>query len=106
MTVEQRQLLMAVRGIVGGVQIDGDAPRPSVQAPRVPFHHAVGQRFPHPVQLFAIHRVFKPRQRRLRSQIRPLDGIASQQQFVNRITADLSWIIARWDRGIWLNGTG
>jgi hypothetical protein len=93
MTVKQRQLLVAVRGIVGGVQIDGDAARPSMQAPRVPLHHAISQRFAHPVQFFAVHRVFKPRQRRLRGQIRSLDGIASQQQFVNRIARQPAGVV-------------
>ena len=93
MPVEQRQLLLAMRGIVGGVQIEGDAPHRSMQGPRVPLQHAVGQRFAHPVQFLAIHGVFKPRQRRLRSQIPSLDGIASQQQFVNRIARQTVRII-------------
>ena len=68
-----------------GSRFDRDAVRPAVQAARGPLHHAVGQRFAQPVQFFAVHRVFQSRQRRLRSQVRPLDGIAPQPQFVNRV---------------------
>ena len=43
MPIEERQLLRPVGGIVGGVQIEGDAAGPSVQTAAAPLDQAVGQ---------------------------------------------------------------
>src|SRR5262249_38154375 len=83
--VEEAQLLGAMGGIVGRMQIDGDASSPTLQSTAMTFDHALGQGLAETKQLFAISTIFKARQGRLRSQILTLDGVATDQQFVYRI---------------------
>ncbi len=77
--IKKAQLLSAMRGIVGGIQIDGDQTRATVQPLTMPFDHRVGQCFGHAKQLFATHTIFKTREGGLRSQIFPLHGITTDQ---------------------------
>ena len=83
--IEEGQLLGAVGRIVGRIQIDRDTSGSAPQTTAMPFDHAVGQRFAHAKQLFAIPAIFKARQGRLRSQVFALDRIATHQQLVYRI---------------------
>ena len=48
--IEERELLGAVRLVVGRIQIDGDTPRPPVQATPMPLDDARRQLAPHPVE--------------------------------------------------------
>ena len=50
MPIEERELLGAVRLVVGRIQIDGDTPRPPVQATPMPLDDARRQLAPHPVE--------------------------------------------------------
>jgi hypothetical protein len=67
--VEKRQLLRPMRGIVGGVEIDGDQPGAMVQPLRMTFDHTLGQRRAHVIKLAQANRVLEARQRRLRGHI-------------------------------------
>jgi hypothetical protein len=89
-TIKKRQLLLAVGGIVGGIQIDRDPPRPTMQPLAMPLDHRIGQCFRDAKQCLAIHTVFKTRERRLRSQVFSPVRIPTHQQFVHRIRAAAS----------------
>jgi hypothetical protein len=64
--VEERQLLCSMRGIVGGIKIDGDAPSMSVKTLAVTFDHATGQFHAHAIKSLRTNRVLETRQRGLR----------------------------------------
>ena len=85
MAIEKGELLLAVRGVVGGIQIDGDPTGATMQTLAMSFNDAVRQRFGHAQQFLAIRSIFKARQGRLRSQILAVDGIPTDQQLVDRI---------------------
>ena len=61
--VEERELLGAMRLVVGRVQIDRDPARPPVQAAPMPLDDARCQLAPHPVERGAAHPVLEPRDR-------------------------------------------
>src|SRR5580692_11602760 len=77
--VEERQLLPTMRGIVGGIQIDGDAIGAMAQPLGVTPDHALGQELARTIQFLDPNSVLETRQRRLRSQIATLDRIAIQK---------------------------
>ena len=85
MSVEERQLLRAVRGVVGWVQIDGDAIRAMTQPLGMASDHALRQELARTIEFLDPNPVLETRQRRLRSQLATFDRIAVQEQFVNRI---------------------
>ncbi len=85
MAIEKGELLLAVRGVVGGIQIDGDATGPTMQTLTMACNDTVRQRFRHAQQFLTIRSIFKARQGRLRSQILAGDGISTDQQLVDRI---------------------
>src|SRR4029077_14095610 len=91
--IEEGQLLGAVGGIIGRIQIDRDASGSAPQTTAMPFDHTVGQRFAHAKQLFAIPAIFKARQGRLRSQVFALDGIAPHQQLMDWIGTEPGRIV-------------
>jgi hypothetical protein len=93
-TFEERQLLRAMRGIVGRIQIDGDAMSAMVQPLGVAPDYAAGQELAQPIQLLDPNPVLETRQRRLRSQIATLNRIALQEQFVNRITGQAGRVVS------------
>src|SRR5437870_13891543 len=86
MSVEKRQLLRAVRGIVGWVQIDGTAIGAMAQPLGVPPDHTLGQELTRSIEFLYPNFVLETRQRRLRSQIATLRRIALQKQSVNRVS--------------------
>ncbi len=92
--IEERELLGAMRGVIGGIEIDRDAPRAAVQPALVPIHDPHREGVPHLIQLGAPHPVFKPRDGRLRGQRDPVDGIAVDQQFLNRIVGQPVRVVA------------
>ena len=79
MSVEERQLLRAVRGIVGRVQIDGDAISAMTQPLGVTPDHTLGQELARTIKFLYPNSVLETRQRRLRSQSATLDRIAIQK---------------------------
>src|ERR1700684_2104797 len=91
--VEERQLLCAVRGIIGRIQIDGDAIGAMTQPLGVTTDHALGQELARTIELLYPNSVLETRQCRLRSQIATLDRIAIQKQFVNRVSGQASRVV-------------
>src|SRR6266853_2406898 len=85
MSVEKRQLLCAVRGIIGRIQIDGDAISAMTQPLAVTPDHTLRQELARTIKFLDPNSVLETRQRRLRSQSATLDRITIQKQFVNRI---------------------
>ena len=83
--IEKGELLLAVRGVVGGIHIDGDPTGATMQTLTMAFNDTVRQRFRHAQQFLAIRSIFKTRQSRLRSQVLAGDGIPTDQQLVDRI---------------------
>src|SRR5207237_4673691 len=73
--VEKSELLLAVRGVVGGIQIDGDATGATMQTLTMSCNDTVRQRFRHAQQLLAIRSIFKARQGRFLSQVLDAAGI-------------------------------
>jgi hypothetical protein len=63
--IEKGELLLAVRGVVGGIQIDGDATGATMQTLAMAFNDTVRQRFRHAQEFLAIRSIFKTRQGRL-----------------------------------------
>ena len=45
MTIEKRKFLLAVGGIIGSIQVDGDSPHPLLPSSLLTTEHRVGQRF-------------------------------------------------------------
>ena len=74
-----------MRGIVGGVEIDGDQPGAMVQPLRMTFDYALGQRCAHVIKLARAGGILEARQRRLRGHIEARNRIAVQQHLVHRI---------------------
>ena len=79
MSVEERQLLRAVRGIVGRVQIDGDAISAMAQPLGVTPNYALGQELTRTIEFLYPNSVLETRQGRLRSQVATFDRIAIQK---------------------------
>ena len=76
--IEERELLGAVRLVVGRIQIDGDTPRPPVQATPMPLDDARRQLAPHPVERSPAPR----RSRTARSSVAtPADAHVRTQRF-------------------------
>ena len=93
MAIEEGQLLGAVGRVIGRIEVDRDLPGAPMQALPVPVNDALGQLAPHRIEGLAALAVFKARQRRLRRQRRAGDGVAAQQQLVDRIVGELVRVI-------------
>ena len=93
--VEERELLLAVGGIVGRIEVDRDESHAVAEPLAV-----VGQdgrrptARPEPIQVGAAHRILEPRQRRLRAQGRAGERIAVEQQLVDRIVGQPGGVVA------------
>src|ERR1035441_2564898 len=77
--IEKGELLLAVRGVVGGIQIDGDPTGATMQTLAMSCNDAVRQCFRHAQQFLTIGSIFKTRQGRLRSQVLAADRIPAHQ---------------------------
>ena len=93
MSVEERQLLRAMCGIVGRIQIQGDAMSAVTQPLGMTPDYAVGQKLAQAIQFFYPNPVLETRQGRLRSQVATLDRVAIQKQFVNRIPSQAGGVV-------------
>jgi hypothetical protein len=67
------------RGVVGRVQIDGDAIGAMTQPLGVTPDHTLGQELAHAIEFLYPNSVLETRQRRLRSRVATLDRIAIQK---------------------------
>ncbi len=74
-----------MRGIVGRIEIDGNAPSMSAKTLAVTFDHATGQFHAHAIKSVRTSRVLETRQRGLRGQIATRQRIAAYEQLVDRI---------------------
>ena len=92
--IEERELLGAVRLVVGRIQIDGDTPRPPVQATPMPLDDARRQLAPHPVERSPARAVLEPRDRRLRRQGRARQRVPVEQQLMDRVVGQVVGIVA------------
>src|ERR1039458_1408130 len=93
MSVEKRQLLRAVCGVVGRVQIDGDARSAMAQPLGMASDHAHRQELARTIEFLYPNSVLETRQCRLRSQVETIDWIAVQKQFVNRVPGQASRVV-------------
>jgi hypothetical protein len=95
MGVEEGQLLIAMGGIVGGVEINGDVFHPSRAEPAaMPLDHRLGQRLAHPVKVTGIDRVLEARERGLRGERFTLDRLPVAEQLVHRIVGEARGVVA------------
>ena len=83
--IEERELLRAMRRVIGGIEVDRDAPRAAVQPALMPVDDPVRERVAHLIQLGPTHGVLEARDRRLRGQRGAVDRIAVEQQLLDRI---------------------
>jgi hypothetical protein len=92
--VEERELLLAVRGVVGGIHIDRDSRDTSAQAPPLLRDHGVGEDVHHGAHRPPAHRILEARQRGLRGQAESREGIAAHHQLVDRVVDQPGGIVA------------
>ena len=92
--VEERELLGAVRQVVGWVQIDRDPARPPVQAAPMTLDDARCQLAPHPVEHGAARAVLESRDRGLRRQGRAGHRVPPEQQLVDGVVGQVVGIVA------------
>ena len=83
--VKEGQLLRAVGGIIGRIQVDRDELGAAMQPAAMAFDHTIGQRFAHPVKLFAVGRILETADRRLRGQVLAFNRIAPDQHLVHGV---------------------
>ena len=83
--VEEGQLLRAVRGIIRDIQVEGDELGAAMQPVAMALDHTIGQRFAHPVKLFAVGSILETADRRLRRQVLAFNGIAPDQHLVHGV---------------------
>ncbi len=88
MAVEERQLLGAMRRVVGGIEIDRDPVRTAVKAPPVPLDDRLRQLASHLVERLGAVAILEARDRGLRGERVAVDGIAAQQELVNRVVRE------------------
>src|SRR6516162_3651231 len=93
MPVEERQLLRAMRGIIGGIQIESDAISPAPESLRVTPQDAPGQSLAHSIQLLDSYPIFETRQRRLGGEIETVYWISIQQEFMNGIAGQAGGVV-------------
>jgi len=74
-----------MRRVIGGIEIDGDTPRATVQSASVPLDDTAGKRVAHLIERRPTHTVLEAGDRRLRRQRRAGNRIAVEQQLLNRI---------------------
>ena len=94
MPVEERQLLLAVRRVVGRVEVDRDAAHPPAQPAAMPLDDRRRQLAPQPIERNAPRTVLEPRDRRLRGQTRARHRVAPEQQLVNWVVGEPVRIVA------------
>ena len=95
MPAEEGQLLLAVGGILGGIEVARDLPHgPARESPLVIGEDRVGQGLAQGIQRAAPHAVLEPRQDGLRAKRRTRKEIAVHHQLVDRIVSQPGRIVA------------
>jgi hypothetical protein len=84
--VEERELLRAVSGVVGRVEIDRDLSGPPAQSSLMPRDHRRREFAPHRIQFLDADVIFEARDRRLRRE--RVSGDWVPQQLVNRVVGE------------------
>ena len=74
-----------MRGIIRDIQVEGDELGAAMQPVAMALHHTIGQRFAHPVKLFAVGSILETADRRLRGQVLAFNGIAPDQHLVHGV---------------------
>lgn len=91
--VEEAALLLAVRLVLRGVQVDGDAFHASPEALPMPRDHGVHQGVPHRQHLTPLHAVLEAGEGGLRREGVPSYRVPIEQQLLNRIVAKAGRIV-------------
>ena len=92
--VEQGELLITVRGIVGGIEIDHHAADPAALEPSsVVFENDVRERLAETVHVLGTNGVLEARECGLRGESIALDGIAPDQHLVDRVVGKQGSIV-------------
>ena len=86
--VEEGELLRAVRRVIRRIEIDGDVPGPPVAAALMALDHARGQFASHPIQFLHADLILEARDRGLGRERVASDGVAPEQEFVNRVVGE------------------
>ena len=94
MAIEEGELLLAVGGVVGGIEVDRDAGGAALEPPSMVRNDGVRQHVAHRDQLARPHGILEPRQRGLRGQGRPREGIALEQELVDRVVGQPGGVVA------------
>src|ERR1700688_1764292 len=94
MPVKEGELLGAMGGIIGGIQIDGDPVHPAPKSLGVPPDDTLGQSLAHAIQLLDSDRILETRHRRLRGQVEPFYRITTEKQLVNGVAAQSGRVVA------------
>src|SRR2546425_1029389 len=92
--VEERELLLTVRGIVGGIEVDRDSRGPALEPPPMVLDHGVGQHVPHRDQCPAAHGVLEALERRLRGEGGARDRIAADHKLVDDVVRQPRGVVA------------
>jgi hypothetical protein len=92
--VEEAQLLLAVRGIVGRVQVDRNPPGAPVEPAPMVGDHRPSQALPHPDELAPADAVLEAREGWLRAQGRPRQRLAVEHQLVQRVVGEPRRVVA------------
>jgi hypothetical protein len=92
--VEERELLLAVGGVVRGIEIDGDPRRTPFEPAPLVLDHGVGQHVRHVAQGRPPDDVLEPRERRLRGQRRAGQRVALEQQLVDGVVGQPGGVVA------------
>jgi hypothetical protein len=92
--VEETELLLAVRRIVGRVQVERDPPGAAVEPAPMVRDHGPGQVLPHADQLAPADPVLEPREGRLRAECRPGQWLAVEHQLVQRVVGEPGGVVA------------
>ena len=80
-------------GIVGGIQVDGDAPGLATKPLAVAFDHEIGESFSHPVDILAAYGILEAGESGLGGERLTRDGISTQQHLVDGIVGQSRGVI-------------
>jgi hypothetical protein len=94
MAVEEGELLLPVRGIVGGIEVDGDQPSASLEPGAMLADDQIGQRVAQPRQRQGTDGILEAREGGLGSQGGPGERIAVQQPLVDGVVGQPRGIVA------------
>ncbi len=93
MTVEERELLSTVGGVVGGIELKGDAPSPATQPSAVPLDDDLGQRFAETIERPWTHGVLESGEGRLGRQGVTIDRMTIDEQFMDRVVGETRGVV-------------